>query len=236
MNLFNFNKWAFQKKVVPKVANTENLIPFSEIRNSSMIMKDGSLRAVIKATWLNLDLKSPDEQMMTINNYKRFLNGIDFPIQIIVHNTYLDLTDYVNYLKDQTSAITNKTLAEYGKEYTKFLEQINLQEGLIYTKEFYIIIPHATTEKDFATIRKPWWKKFLDILDSNESAEKIMTRYRQYMTNNKFLDTRVALVIDWLKSVGIACEQLAWDELIKLLFKLYNPNLHKSQASFNERG
>ncbi|HNG97650.1 MAG TPA: hypothetical protein PLW93_05250, partial [Candidatus Absconditabacterales bacterium] len=90
--------------------------------------------------------------------------------------------------------------------------------------------------KDFATIRKPWWKKFLDILDSNESAEKIMTRYRQYMTNNKFLDTRVALVIDGLKSVGIACEQLAGDELIKLLFKLYNPNLHKSQASFNERG
>ncbi|MBP7007480.1 hypothetical protein KBB05_01810 [Patescibacteria group bacterium] len=50
---------------------------------------------------------------MAINSYKRFLNGIDFPIQILVHNTYLDLSDYINYLKDQTTHITNSTLASY---------------------------------------------------------------------------------------------------------------------------
>lgn len=195
-------------------------------------MNDGSLRGIVKATGLNLDLKSPDEQMMAINSYKRFLNGIDFPIQILVHNTYLDLSDYINYLKDQTKSITNTTLAAYGKEYTKFLEQINLQEWLIYTKEFYIIIPYATTEKDFTTIRKPRWKKFLDVLDSNESAEKIMARYRQFTANNKFLETRVALVVDGLRSVGVWCEQLLWDDAIKLMFKIFNPNLHKSQANF----
>jgi type IV secretory pathway VirB4 component len=196
MNLFGFDKSKFQNNSIPKIANTESLIKFSEIRNNTIIMKDGSLRAIVKATGLNLDLKSPDEQAMAINSYKRFLNGIDFPIQILIHNTYLDLTDYINYLKDQTRSITNNTLAEYGKQYTKFLEQINLQEGLIYTKEFYIIIPYATTEKDFSHIRKPRWQKFLDILDSNESAEKIVARYRQFIANNKFLDTRVALVIE----------------------------------------
>jgi hypothetical protein len=171
-------------------------------------MKDGSLRAIVKATGLNLDLKSPDEQMMAINSYKRFINGLDFPIQIMIHNTYLDLSDYINYLKDQIKNITNETLGEYGKQYTKFLEGINLQEGLIYTKEFYIIIPYATSEKDFSHIRKPWRRKFLDVLDSNESAEKIMARYRQFTANNKFLDTRVALITEGLRSVGIGCEQL----------------------------
>lgn len=233
MNLFNFNKKSFQKNSIPKIANTEKLIPFSEIRNNTIIMNDGSLRGIVKATWLNLDLKSPDEQMMAINSYKRFLNGIDFPIQILVHNTYLDLSDYINYLKDQTTHITNSTLASYWQEYTKFLEQINLQEWLIYTKEFYIIVPYATTEKDFTSIRKPWWKKFLDVLDSNESAEKIMARYRQFTANNKFLDTRIALVIEGLRSVGIWCEQLNGDDTIRLLFKVFNPNLHKSQANFD---
>lgn len=235
MALFSFNKKAIQKNDIPKIANSESTLTFSEIRNNTIIMKDGSLRGIIKATGLNLDLKSPDEQNMAINSYRRFLNGIDFPIQIMVHNTYLDLTDYINYLKDQTKWIINPTLAEYGKQYTKFLEQINLQEWLIYTKEFYIVVPYATTEKNFTTIRKPRWQKFLDVLDSNDSAEKIMARYRQFTANNKYLDTRVALVIEWLRSVGIYCEQLEWDEAIKLLFKIYNPNLHKSQASFNSK-
>ena len=110
MNLFNFDKSKFQKNPVPKIANTESLIKFSEIRNDTIIMKDGSLRAIIKATGLNLDLKSPDEQMMAINSYKRFINGLDFPIQIMIHNTYLDLSDYINYLKEQVKNITNETL------------------------------------------------------------------------------------------------------------------------------
>lgn len=235
MALFDFNKSAIQKNTIPKIANSESLLAFSEIRNNTIIMKDGSLRAIIKASGLNLDLKSPDEQNTAINSYRRFLNGLDFPIQIMVHNTYLDLTDYINYLKDQTKSISNTTLSEYGKQYTRFLEQINLQEGLIYTKEFYIIIPYATTEKNFTAIRKPWRQKFLDVLDSNESAEKIMARYRQFTSNNKFLDTRVALVIEGLRSVGIGCEQAEWDEIVRLLFKIFNPNLHKSQASFNSK-
>lgn len=128
MDLFGFDKSTFQNNSIPKIANTESLIKFSEIRNNTIIMNDGSLRAIVKATGLNLDLRSPDEQAMAINSYKRFLNGLDFPIQIIVHNTYLDLTDYINYLKDQVKTISNSTLAEYGKQYYKFLEDINLQE------------------------------------------------------------------------------------------------------------
>ncbi|MFA7284198.1 MAG: hypothetical protein WC004_00040 [Candidatus Absconditabacterales bacterium] len=232
MSIFGFDKSKFQNNNIPKIANTESLLKFSEIRNDTLIMNDGSLRAVVKATGLNLDLRSPDEQAMAINSYKRFLNGLDFPIQIIVHNTYLDLTDYINYLKDQVKTLSNNTLAEYGKQYYRFLEDINLQEGLIYTKEFYVVIPYATTEKDFAQIRKPRRQKFLDALDASNSAEKIMARYRQFTINNKFLDTRVALIIEGLRSVGVGCEQLTGDDTIKLLFKIYNPNLHKSQANF----
>jgi hypothetical protein len=50
MALFNFNKTAIQKNNIPKIANSESLITFSEIRNNTLIMKDGSLRAIIKAT------------------------------------------------------------------------------------------------------------------------------------------------------------------------------------------
>lgn len=133
---------------------------------------------------------------MVIEQYKRFLNGLDFPIQILVHNTYLDLTDYINYLKEHVKELGNKTLQEYGVQYYRFLDDINMQEGLIYTKEFYVIVPYLASEKDFNAIRRPRWQKFLDILDSGESAEKIVSRYRQFIQNKKFLDTRINLVIE----------------------------------------
>lgn len=232
MALFPFNKSSIQKSNIPKVADTQSLLKFSEIRNDTLIMKDGSLRGVVKARWLNLDLKNEDEQSMVIEQYKRFLNGIDFPVQILVHNTYLDLTDYINYLKDHVKDLTNKTLQDYGTQYYRFLDDINMQEWLIYTKEFYIVVPYLSSEKDFNAIRRPWWQKFLDILDSGDSAEKIVSRYRQFLTNKKFLDTRLNLVLEWLKWLGMTCEIMEWNDIVKLLFKIYNPNLHKSQADF----
>ena len=82
-----------------------------------MVLKDGGLRAVIKVSGLNLDLKNADEQDVVIQQYKRFLNGLDFPIQILVRSTYLDLTHYLNYMKDNVKNIDNDTLKQHGDQY-----------------------------------------------------------------------------------------------------------------------
>ncbi|MBO4203709.1 hypothetical protein J5893_02655 [bacterium] len=71
------------------------MLPISEIRDGTIILKDGGLRGILKVEGLNLDLKNADEQAVVLEQYKRFLNGLDFPIQILVRNTYLDLTDYL---------------------------------------------------------------------------------------------------------------------------------------------
>ena len=71
------------------------MLPISEIRDGTIILKDGGLRGILKVEGLNLDLKNADEQAIVLEQYKRFLNGLDFPIQILVRNTYLDLTDYL---------------------------------------------------------------------------------------------------------------------------------------------
>lgn len=48
MALFPFNKSSIQISNIPKVADTQSLLKFSEIRNDTIIMKDGSLRSIIK--------------------------------------------------------------------------------------------------------------------------------------------------------------------------------------------
>jgi len=82
----------------------------------------------VRVEGINLDLKSYEEQVEIIEQYKRFLNALDFPIQILVHNAYLDLSDYINLMKAQVEKIENPTLASYGEEYVSFMDAINLKE------------------------------------------------------------------------------------------------------------
>ncbi len=203
--------------------NTENMLPISEIRGDVVILKDGWLRSIIKVFWLNLDLKNYEEQLISIEQYKRFLNWLDFPIQIVARSSYLDLTDYIEYMKERVELIENEVLKEQWNLYISFLDEINSKQWLIYTKEFYIVVPYYSLWSDAWKLRRPWRKKFLDSLDTKESAEKVVARYRDFLKNRQHLDTRCYLIMEWLKNIGLVCERLDTPEIISLLFKVHNP-------------
>ncbi len=213
------------------VYNTETMLPISEIRGNTILLKDDGLRAIVKVTWLNIDLKNYDEQLQTIEQYKRFLNGLDFPLQILIRNNYLELSDYISYMRDNVNVVANDTLKKQGEGYISFLSDINSQQGLIYVKEFYVIIPYYPLEQDKQNVRKSRWRKFADALSGKETPEKIVERYRSYQRNGKFLDTRISVVIEGLRGVGIYAERLGLGDIISLMFKEYNPDSHKDQAT-----
>jgi hypothetical protein len=70
------------------------------------------LRAIIKIDGLNLELRNYDEQVVVVEQYKRFLNGLDFPIQILVRNSYLELSDYIAYMQYHVGRITLPALQQ----------------------------------------------------------------------------------------------------------------------------
>ena len=228
-NLWEQNK--VQKTKHDNIFNTENMLPVSEIKNDTMILKDWGLRGVLRITGLNLDLKNFDEQQIVLEQYKKFLNGLDFPIQIMIRNTYLDLSIYLNYIKTNVDKLENLTLQKQWEAYYKFLQDIDMQQGLIYTKEFYIVVPYYEGEKDAEEINKSRWSKLLNVLNAKDDAEKIVARYRWFLKGRKWLDTRCSLIIDGLWAMGIWAEKVTTSEIINLLFRCYNPLLHSSQAN-----
>lgn len=170
-----------QKNAHENMFNTETMLPISEIKNDTIILKDGGIRAILKISGLNLDLKNGDEQQIVLEQYKKFLNGLDFPIQILVRNSYLDLSNYLDYMKENTSKIENLTLKKQAIEYVNFLEDIDLKQGLIYTKNFYIIVPFYESEKDNTEINKSWLTKFINVLNTKDDAERVVERYRGFL-------------------------------------------------------
>lgn len=228
-----FNKWdktKVQKWKHENLFNTETMLPISEIRNDILIMKDGGLRAILKINGLNLDLKNGDEQQIVLEQYKKFLNWLEYPIQILVRNTFLDLSNYLNYIRGNVDTIENPVLKWQGEAYYSFLQNIDMQQGLIYNKEFYIVVPYYTDEQDKGQIQRSRWGKLLDILNAKDSVEKVVQRYRQFLKGKNGLETRVNLIVDGLNGMGIGAEKITTPDIISLIFRCYNPLLHSSQA------
>lgn len=225
-----FDQKKIQKNNHENMFNTETMLPISEIKNDTIILKDGGIRAILKVSGLNLDLKNGDEQSIILEQYKKFLNGLDFPIQILVRNSYLDLSNYINYMKDNTAKIENLILKKQSTDYVKFLEDIDLQQGLIYTKDFYIVVPYYQSEKDNTEINKGWVTKFLNVLNTKDDAERIVERYRSFLKGEKMLSTRCNVIIEGLGSMSIQVDKVTTPDIISLLFRCYNPLLQGNQA------
>lgn len=214
--------------------NTETMLPVSEIKDGYAILKDGWIRAILKADGLNLDLKNFDEIQSILSQYKRFLNALEFPLQFLIRNTYLDLREYLHYINGNIEKLDPGALKNQAKNYASFLEDINMRQGLIFVKEFYIVIPYYTNEADKEQVRKPWWSKFMDALNSKDDVETIVSRYRNFIKGQKMLNTRIALIQEGLLSLGIKTEQLTTREIIQLLFSMYNPLLDSTQGLVQE--
>jgi len=105
-----------------------------------------------------------------------------------------------------------------------------MQQGLIFNKEFYIIVPYYQSEQDKSQIQKSRWSKLLDILNAKDTVEKIVSRYRSFLKERSGLETRMNLVIDGLNSIGIGAEKVTTPDIIRLLFRCYNPLIHSSQS------
>ena len=214
--------------------NTETMLPISEVKNGIVILKDWWLRSIIKVEGLNLDLKNFDEQQVILEQYKRFLNWLAFPIQILIRNTYLDLTEYLSYLKKNLKWIDNPALKRQWDNYITFLEWIDNQQWLIYVKEFYIVIPYYWDERDAEQVNRSRWDKFLNVLNAKDDVEMFVERYRTFIKCEQNIQTRENVLISGLNDLWMSAERLDIASVVSLLFRMYNPLLDSSQARFVE--
>jgi len=72
-------------------SSTQRYLPFSQIRENIIIMKDDSVRLVMRCSTINFLLKNRDEQDSIIISFQRFLNSLKSPIQILVRSKKLDI-------------------------------------------------------------------------------------------------------------------------------------------------
>src|SRR3989338_5767318 len=114
------NSESVRKSAANAKAATQLHLRIAEIRDSTVVLKNGGLRGVLKISSMNFNLKSEAEQNAIIYSYQSFLNTLEFPIQIVIRSRKLDLDKYLDKLKDIAEKQNNNLLQKQTRDYADY--------------------------------------------------------------------------------------------------------------------
>ncbi|GAF89164.1 unnamed protein product, partial [marine sediment metagenome] len=132
--------------------STQQFLEIDQIREGVVILKNKALRAVMMVSSLNFALKSEEEQSAIIYQFQNFLNSLDFTCQIVIQSRKLNITGYLDQIKELEAKQPNELLKTQTAEYRKFIEDIIAgappagKYGEIMSKSFYVVIPFTLLE------------------------------------------------------------------------------------------
>jgi type IV secretory pathway VirB4 component len=209
-----------QKKTGKKPAAQAHL-PIAEIKENTVILKDGTLRAVLLAGSINFALKSEDEQNAIVGAYVSFLNSIDFPLQIVVQSRRLQIEPYLEALGKREREQTNELLRVQIADYRTFVQEL-INIGQIMTKRFYVVVPyHPLSNK-----KKSFLSRTQEVVKPSLS---VRLKDEQFLERKRDLESRVRLVVGGLESMGLTIAELDTQALIELYYSTYNPDIAFSE-------
>lgn len=215
-----------QRKPIPD-NTTQRYLPFSEVRDNLVIMKDGSSRMVLSVKPINFNLKSEQEQDAIIYSFQRFLNALSFPVQILTRSLKVDIEGYLARLKTTAIKQSNPLLQEQTYKYMDFLTNL-VEMAQIMKKEFYVIVPHDESAggsvRDVSILGslKNFWS---GTQKQKVDASNIRENRRRLESLKKGNGEKCGIVKGSLEQIGIKASVMEKDALIKLLISYYNPKM-----------
>ncbi len=220
-------------KPMPKNANsTQSTLQLSEVRDSIVIMNDGSFRAVIACKSINFDLMSDREREGVEYSYQNFLNSLNFPIQILVRSQRVDIGPYIDKLVNIRRTQDNMLLGILMDDYINFIDAL-ADEANIMEKTFYIVVPFFPNGDAQNLIDQG--KGFFGKLFARPQNSITHINGASYQKAKDEIKNRVDTVMAGLFQMGIQSVQLDTKSLGELYYNHYNPDtaLRQPLADFD---
>lgn len=208
--------------------NSLDLVDIQEIKQNTVVVKDGSFRQVVMVGGVNFSLKSETEQNIITQGYQTFLNSIDFPLQILIHSRKVNIDKYIATLMARREAEPSPILQNQIDEYTKFVEGF-VEKNAIMEKVFLVVVsfypvsvlPGATKKVSgifsmFGGGKKP-------ATPAAESAQRAEEAEKLFSESLAQLGQRTTQVTNGLLNIGLEATVLNDEQLIELFYNFYNP-------------
>ncbi|MBX4187776.1 MAG: hypothetical protein KW793_01420 [Candidatus Doudnabacteria bacterium] len=196
-------------------SSTQTFLDISEVKQGTIVLKDGSMRAVIVVSATNFSLKSTDEQNAIIGSYQQFLNSLDFPVQILMQSRRLDINGYLEKMRGIMQNQTNELLRMQTQEYIEYVAKL-VEFASIMNKTFYVIVPFSIEAAKSGFLGR------VGIMFNPAGAIKL--KKEDFDRNRENLYRRIDQVVSELGSMGLRSLVLNTEELVELLYNSYNLN------------
>lgn len=193
----------------PKIhASTQKFTEIIEFVDEVVVLEGGNACMIIEITASNFALLSKREQETRIFSYAALLNSLSFPIQVLVRNKRMDISNYLKELDDIIKTTKNTQLQTYIKYYRSFVHEM-VTVNTVLNKAFYIVVPFTSLEAGVSGVTQTVQKGPLQIATFAANAKKA-------------LQTKVDSLLGQLQKFAMSAHVLEREELIKLFYDLYN--------------
>lgn len=99
--------------------------------------------SILKVEPLNFTLKNTEEKSLLITLFQKFLNSLDFPIQILITTDTLNLDTYLAKLEERTEKLGSE-YATLLEDFKKHMQNLIQSQNLI-NRSFYVVVPEKAT-------------------------------------------------------------------------------------------
>jgi hypothetical protein len=203
-----------KSSIKSKLPSTQKYLNITEIKDDTVVLNDGSLKAVLLVSSINFALKSEEEQEAIIQNYVSFLNSLRSPFQIIIQSRLLNIDYYLLNLEQTKKEITNELLKTQIADYIQFIREL-IKLGDIMNKRFYVVVSYNPLGSQKKGI-------FTQVAEIFSSASKITLDRKKFEKYKIALSRETNYIISGLSSMGIKSIRLDTQSLIELFYNCYN--------------
>jgi len=204
-------------------ASTQDHLEIKDIVDDLVITKSGTVAMVIQTSAINFDLLAEYEQDSKIFAFAGLLNSLNFHIQILIRTRRIDISNYVDYLKNQEKSDMTPGLRKQLNIYTQFIQRLIIENDVL-DKNFFLVIPYSPGGS----------MPTANILKSKKSKQEIeqnmQMKQSQLLEKAKiFLFPKRDHILKQLNRMGLGGKQLTTKELITEFYTIYNPEEERGE-------
>jgi hypothetical protein len=188
-------------------STTQKFTEITSFEEDFVIFEGGSAAMIIEITASNFALLSKREQDSRVFSYAGMLNSLSFPIQILIRNRRMDISNYVHELEAVVASTKNEQLAAYIEYYCSFVKEM-ITVNVVLNKSFYIVVPFSSLEMGVTGAAQTQKK--------GQSANSFVTEAQ------KILHNKANSLLGQLQKFATSAKVLPKEDLIKLFYEIYN--------------
>lgn len=139
----NYKNFLQNREIIEDTKKMSEFFGFEKIEENTMLTKDKKKVAILRVQPINFGIKPDDEKESIIYAFQKFLNSLDFPIQILMNTESINIDSYIKSIEKTNN---NDKFKELFEEYKNHLRKTIVSDKLL-NRVFYVVIPEKTDIK-----------------------------------------------------------------------------------------